>query len=66
MAMRFAKIVEQKDANDEEKAVKEVNTGVYIFKAEALNKAFESLTNNNAQGEYYLTDTLEIIKNNSR
>ena len=61
----FAKIVEQKDANDEEKAVKEVNTGVYIFKAEALNKAFESLTNNNAQGEYYLTDTLEIIKNNS-
>lgn len=57
----FAKIVEQKDANDEEKAVKEVNTGVYIFKAEALNKAFESLTNNNAQGEYYLTDTLEIL-----
>lgn len=57
----FSKIVEQKDANDEEKAVKEVNTGVYIFKAGALNKAFESLTNNNAQGEYYLTDTLEIL-----
>lgn len=59
----FAKIVEQKDANDEELAVKEVNSGVYIFKAEDLNKAFESLSNNNSQGEYYLTDTLEIIKN---
>lgn len=60
---KFSKIVEQKDANSEELAVKEVNTGVYIFKAESLNKAFESLSNNNSQGEYYLTDTLEIIKN---
>ena len=59
----FSKIVEQKDANGEQLAVKEVNTGVYIFKAEALTKAFESLSNNNSQGEYYLTDTLEIIKN---
>jgi bifunctional UDP-N-acetylglucosamine pyrophosphorylase/glucosamine-1-phosphate N-acetyltransferase len=59
----FSKIVEQKDANDEEKAVKEVNSGVYIFKADALNAAFEKLGNNNSQGEYYLTDTLEIIKN---
>ncbi len=59
----FSKIVEQKDANEAELAVKEVNSGVYIFKAEALNKAFESLSNNNSQGEYYLTDTLEIIKN---
>ncbi|MGN1319317.1 MAG: bifunctional UDP-N-acetylglucosamine diphosphorylase/glucosamine-1-phosphate N-acetyltransferase GlmU [Lachnospirales bacterium] len=60
---KFSKIVEQKDANAEEQAIKEVNTGVYIFKAESLNKAFESLSNNNSQGEYYLTDTLEIIKN---
>lgn len=59
----FSKIVEQKDANSEQLAVKEVNTGVYIFRAEALTKAFESLSNNNSQGEYYLTDTLEIIKN---
>lgn len=59
----FAKIVEQKDANAAELAVKEVNSGVYIFKADALNKAFERLSNNNSQGEYYLTDTLEIIKN---
>lgn len=59
----FNKIVEQKDANEAELKVNEVNSGVYIFKAEALNKAFESLSNNNSQGEYYLTDTLEIIKN---
>ncbi|MBO5560105.1 MAG: bifunctional UDP-N-acetylglucosamine diphosphorylase/glucosamine-1-phosphate N-acetyltransferase GlmU [Firmicutes bacterium] len=60
----FEKIVEQKDATDEEKACREVNTGVYIFKGADLTAAFEKLTNNNAQGEYYLTDTLEIIKNN--
>ena len=60
----FDKIVEQKDASEEEKACKEVNTGVYIFDSEQLLKAFDSLSNNNAQGEYYLTDTLEIIKNN--
>lgn len=61
----FSRIVEQKDANDEEKACKEVNTGVYIFNAAYLTKAFDKLTNNNAQGEYYLTDTLEIIKNDN-
>lgn len=60
----FAKIVEQKDASEEEAKINEVNTGVYIFKAEELNRAFEKLSNNNSQGEYYLTDTLEIIKNN--
>lgn len=59
----FARIVEQKDATDEQRKIKEVNSGVYIFKAEALNDAFSKLTNNNSQGEYYLTDTLEIIKN---
>lgn len=60
----FSKIVEQKDATEEEAAIREVNTGVYIFKGEALKAAFEKLTNNNSQGEYYLTDTLEIIKKN--
>ncbi len=59
----FAKIVEQKDADEAQQAVKEVNSGVYIFNGEALNAAFEKLGNNNSQGEYYLTDTLEIIKN---
>lgn len=61
----FSKIVEQKDANDEEKMIKEVNSGVYIFKAEALNKALAKLSNDNSQGEYYLTDTLELIKDDN-
>ncbi len=60
----FSKITEQKDATEAEKEIKEINTGVYIFKAKELKEAFKSLTNNNAQGEYYLTDVLEILKNN--
>lgn len=59
----FSKIVEQKDATKEQSDIKEVNTGVYIFEAKALNSALEKLSNNNSQGEYYLTDTLEIISN---
>lgn len=59
----FVKIVEQKDADDEQKKINEVNTGVYIFKASELKSAFGELTNNNSQGEYYLTDVLEILKN---
>ncbi|MBR1738620.1 MAG: bifunctional UDP-N-acetylglucosamine diphosphorylase/glucosamine-1-phosphate N-acetyltransferase GlmU [Firmicutes bacterium] len=60
---RFIKIVEHKDCNSEELKIKEYNTGVYIFKSAALNNALSKLTNNNSQGEYYLTDALEIIKN---
>lgn len=55
------KIVEQKDATDEEKAVDEVNSGMYVFNADKLVYALSKLTPNNAQGEYYLTDTLEIL-----
>lgn len=61
-AGNVARIVEQKDANDEEKAVCEINSGMYCFDSAMLLKALDMLTNNNAQGEYYLTDTLEIIK----
>ncbi len=60
----FDKIVEQKDATQEQLACKEVNSGVYIFNGKQLKNALSSLTNNNSQGEYYLTDALEIIKNN--
>lgn len=55
------KIVEQKDATDEEKAVDEVNSGMYVFNSDKLVYALGKLTPNNAQGEYYLTDTLEIL-----
>src|SRR5699024_6231964 len=57
----FKKNVEHKDATDEEKAVKEINTGIYCFDGAKLKSALKKLTNNNAQGEYYLPDTLEII-----
>lgn len=56
------KIVEQKDATDEEKEIKEINSGMYVFDAKYLAKALAKLTPNNAQGEYYLTDTLEILR----
>ncbi len=58
----FAKIVEQKDATEDEQKITEVNTGIYIFKGKFLKEALHNLKNNNAQGEYYLTDTLEYIK----
>lgn len=57
----FLKNVEHKDASDEEKLVKEINTGIYCFTGEALKKGLSLIKNDNAQGEYYLPDTLEII-----
>ncbi len=59
----LSKIVEQKDASAEEQKVNEVNSGMYIFKCQALKKALNMITNDNAQGEYYLPDAIEIIKN---
>lgn len=57
----FLKNVEHKDADEKEKLVKEINTGIYCFTGEALKKGLSLLKNNNVQGEYYLPDTLEII-----
>ncbi|MBR5684001.1 MAG: bifunctional UDP-N-acetylglucosamine diphosphorylase/glucosamine-1-phosphate N-acetyltransferase GlmU [Ruminococcus sp.] len=53
-------IVEQKDATDEQKAVKEVNSGAYWFRTADLVELLGKLTNDNAQNEYYLTDTVSI------
>ena len=53
-------IVEQKDANEQQQAVKEVNSGTYWFRTADLIDALSKLTNANAQNEYYLTDTLAI------
>ena len=55
------KIVEQKDASEEEKKINKVNSGMYVFDAQSLVYALDKITPNNAQGEYYLTDTLEIL-----
>lgn len=56
------RIVEQKDGNPEELAVKEINTGVFVFDNQKLFAALAQVTNDNAQGEYYLTDVLEILR----
>lgn len=56
------KIVEQKDATEYEKLVKEINSGIYCFNGKSLRESLDLLDNNNAQGEYYLTDTIKIIR----
>lgn len=55
----FTRIVEEKDANIEEKAIKEVNVGTYIISGLLLKKYLKNLSNNNSQKEYYLTDVFE-------
>ncbi len=54
-------IVEDKDADEEEKKINESNAGTYWFKGKSLLYALDNITNNNAQNEYYLTDSLEIL-----
>ena len=56
------KVVEQKDATPEEQAIDEINTGVYCFDTKTLFDALKLLSNDNAQGEYYLTDVIGILK----
>lgn len=57
----FAKeIVEEKDATTAQKAIKSVNAGVYCFNSDILNRFIPKLDNNNAQKEYYLTDTIKM------
>jgi len=54
------KIVEEKDANDEEKKVTAVNAGVYLFKTDFLKENLPKLSNNNSQKEYYITDLIAL------
>ena len=56
------KIVEQKDASEEEEAVKDANAGCYCFKSEALKRILPKIKPDNAQKEYYLTDAIKIAK----
>jgi bifunctional UDP-N-acetylglucosamine pyrophosphorylase/glucosamine-1-phosphate N-acetyltransferase len=60
---KVLRIVEQKDATPAEAAINEVNTGVYVFNNELLFSSLKEVKNDNAQGEYYLPDTLEILRN---
>ena len=56
------RIVEEKDATDDEKFIYEINSGVYAFDGEKLAASIGQLTNANAQGELYLTDVIGILK----
>ena len=55
-------IVEQKDATDGQRAIREINSGVFAFDARLLADALTKITTDNAQGEEYLTDTLEVLR----
>ena len=56
-------IVEEKEANEEVRAIKEINAGVYIFKYERLVEAASKIDNNTQKGEYYLTDAIKYLVN---
>ncbi|MDE2125874.1 MAG: bifunctional UDP-N-acetylglucosamine diphosphorylase/glucosamine-1-phosphate N-acetyltransferase GlmU [Armatimonadetes bacterium] len=55
-------IVEHRDCSPQQLAIREVNPSIYVFRADALWTALERITNNNQQGEYYLTDTLHLLR----
>jgi len=58
----FDRIVEQKDASDEQKEIDEINSGIYCFNTRKLFVALANVQNNNSQGEYYLTDVPQILR----
>ncbi len=57
----FDRIVEQKDASDEQQQIDEINSGIYCFDTKKLFAALSQINNDNAQGEYYLTDVPQIL-----
>ena len=59
----FERIVEQKDASPPELEIDEINSGIYCFETQKLFAALAKVSNENAQGEYYLTDVPGILKN---
>lgn len=58
---RVVSIVEQKDTNEFQKNIKEINSGIYCFNGKELKDVLNKLDNNNAQNEYYITDAIEIL-----
>lgn len=59
---QFQRIVEHKDATEEEKSIHEINSGIYCVKADFLFTSLHKVSNSNAQGEYYLTDIVGILQ----
>ena len=58
----LSRIVEERDATDVEREIEEINSGVYVFDLAMLHNAIGRLSDNNSQGELYLTDVIEIIR----
>ena len=58
---QLLKIVEEKDCTPDEKKIKEINSGIFIFKISHLFEELRKIKSNNAQNEYYLTDVIELI-----
>jgi len=56
------RIVEHKDATEVERAITEINSGIYVVKSEALYPSLDRVSNTNAQGEFYLTDIIGILQ----
>ena len=63
---RLQAIVEEKDADETQKTIKEINAGTYCFSGQALLDVLPKLTSDNSQGEYYLTDTLALLREAGR
>jgi len=61
---QIIKIVEEKDCNDEERKTNKINSGIYLLNSNDLKKYLPLLKNNNKSKEYYLTDIIEIFRNN--
>jgi UDP-N-acetylglucosamine diphosphorylase/glucosamine-1-phosphate N-acetyltransferase len=62
----FLKIAEQKDCTEQEDKIREYNSGVYVFECRSLLSALKNLNNQNAQGEYYITDVPGILKDRGK
>ncbi len=65
-AGNFVKITEQKDASNEVLQINEINSGIFLVNSKILFDSLKRIKNNNAQNEYYLTDIIEILKNDSK
>ena len=60
------RIVEAKDASEEERNIREINAGTYVFDLRLLFEALARVKNENRQGEYYLTDVVSILREEGR
>ena len=63
---KIMKNIEEKDCNEQEKKICECNAGFYCFDAKVLSETLSQINNNNSQGEYYLTDAIEILASSGK